>query len=320
MGRAVARRLLILLVSLLVSSLVIFGLLNLLPGDVATAMLGANATPDDVAALRSQLGLDRPWFARYLSWLGGVLHGDLGTSPLGHSTVTSLIAPRLGVTLWLVAFGMLLAMIWAFPMGMFAALRRRRWSGFAAASISQIGMAIPAFLAGIVLVVVFAVRLHWLPASGYTSFQRDPNGWLRHLVLPVLALAIVQGSLLTRYVRSAFVDVLAEDYYRTARSVGWTQARALIRHGWRNASLQVITVLGLQVATLFVGAIVIEQVFVLPGLGSLLLSSVSVRDLVVVQGIVMLLVALVLVVNAVVDVLYLVLDPRLRRGAGEVGS
>lgn len=310
------RRLLVLLATLLVASMLVFGLLNLLPGDAAGAIAGTNATPDQLAQIRHALGLDRPLPLRYLSWLGNLLRGDLGVSAVSGDPVTALIAPRLGVTLSLVALGMALAVLLALPLGMYAAVHRRRVRGLVVSTLTQLGMAVPAFLAGIVLTLVFAVRLHWLPSSGYTDIQVNPAQWLRHLVLPALSLALVNGALFARYVRAAFVDVLHDDWFRTARSVGWRLWPALLRHGLRNAALSLVTVFGLQLATVFVGAVVVEQVFALPGLGSLLLDEVTRRDLVVVQAIVMLLVGIVLVVNALVDLAYLWLDPRLRTGSG----
>ncbi|WP_420177057.1 ABC transporter permease [Luteococcus sp. OSA5] len=303
--------------SLLLASVIIFLLVNLLPGDVATAILGDQADAESLAVLRAELGLDRPLAVRYLEWLGDMITGDFGTSVRTGQSVMALIAPKLGVTLWLVGLGMVLAIGVALPVGMFAALKRRKLSGVVVSALSQLGMAVPAFLAGILLVVVFAVELRWLPANGYVPFSSDPVRWARHLVLPVLSLALVQASVLTRYVRSAFIEVLGEDWFRTARSVGWTTRAAMVRHGVRNAALSVVTVLGLQLATLFVGAIVVESVFALPGLGRLLLDAVQQRELVLVQAIVMILVALVLVINAVVDLSYLAIDPRLRTTSEE---
>lgn len=315
-ARAIIVRLVTVLLSLLASSLVVFLLVQALPGDVAQVMLGANAAPDDVAVLREELGLNRPWPVRYLEWLAGLVRGDLGTSALSRQPIWSLVAAPLGVTTWLVVLGTLLSLLIAFPLGLWAALRRRHPDGVVVNAFSHLGMAVPAFLAGLLLVVVFAVQARVLPANGYVPLVRDAGEWARHLILPVLALGIVQGAMLTRYVRSAFIEVLGEDYLRTARSIGWTRLGAVLRHGVRPAGLSVITVLGLQVVSLIVGAIVIESVFVLPGVGSTLLRAVSSRDLFLVQGIVMLLVAIVLVVMALVDVAYLLLDPRLRTGGG----
>jgi peptide/nickel transport system permease protein len=313
-------RLLVFAASLVVASAAIFLVVNALPGDVATAILGFGADPSSVAALRVRLGLDRPLLVRYLSWAGGMLHGDLGSSYLTGEPVSGLVAPRVAVTAWLVVISMVLAPLVALPVGMLAAMKRRTWQGAVASAASQVGLSIPAFYAGILLVVVFAVGLHWLPANGYTDLvvagTWRPAEFVQHLVLPVASLVVVQASVLTRYVRSAFVEVLGEDYFRTARAVGWTRWRALWRHGVRNAAISVVTVIGLQLSTLLVGAIVVEQVFRIPGLGTALLSAVSNRDLIVVQGIVMVLVFAVLVINLLTDLSYLLIDPRLRGGEG----
>lgn len=314
MLRTIAARLGIFAVSLAAASVLIFLLTNALPGDVAQILLGDGATPEQLAAKRAELGTDRPLAVQYLAWVGGMLTGDFGRSWLSGQSVTALMVPKLAVTAWLAAFGLALAAALALPAGMLAALRRRRWQGFALSGAAQVGMAIPAFWAGILLVLVFSVALRWLPANGYVPLLANPVEWARHLILPVVSLALVQAAVLVRYVRSAFIEVLGEDYYRTARAVGWTRARALVRHGVRNAALSLVTVLGLQLAAVLVGAIVIEQVFVLPGLGSLLLGAVASHDLIVLQGIVMVLVLAVLVINALVDVSYVLIDPRLRTG------
>jgi peptide/nickel transport system permease protein len=306
----IARRTGVFVVSLLGASLLIFLLTNALPGDVAQVLLGTDATPEAVAKLREQLGLDRPLPVQYLSWLGGILVGDFGHSHLNGIPVLSLLAPRIAVTLWLVLFGLIGSLLIAIPAGMIAALRRRSWPGFTISAAAQLGMAVPVFWGGILLVLVFAVWLHWLPANGYVPLLKDPGQWAAHLVLPAVTLALVQAAVLIRYVRSAFIEVLNEDYYRTARSIGWTPMRALLRHGIRNAAISLVTVLGLQVSTVLVGAIVVESVFTLPGLGSLLLTAVNQRDLLVVQGTVMFLVLAVLAISALVDLSYLLIDPR----------
>jgi peptide/nickel transport system permease protein len=308
----VLHRLAVFVLSLALASVLIFLACAALPGDIAQVILGQNATPEALAELRRTLGLDRPLLLRYLDWVTSMLTGDFGTSFLNRLSVSSQIAARVGVTAWLVLFAMLLALLVAVPVGLLAAVRSRQLSGVVVSALSQVGLAVPAFWAGILGVSLFAVRLRWVPANGYVRLSDDPGEWVRHLVLPVASLALVQASVLVRYVRTAVLEVLAEDYLRTARAVGWTRMRALVRHGLRNASLSVVTVLGLQLSTLFVGAIVIEQVFALPGLGSLLLDAVAQRDLVVVQGTVMVLVLAVLLINALVDLSYLALDPRLR--------
>ncbi len=295
----VGRRLAVFVVSLFGASLLIFLVTNALPGDVAQVLLGTDATPEALAQLRAQLGLDRPLPVQYLDWIGGILTGDFGHSHLNGQSVLALLAPRIAVTLWLVLFGLVGSLLIALPAGMVAALKRRSWPGFTISAGAQVGMAIPVFWGGILLVLVFSVWLRWLPANGYVPLTRNPAQWASHLVLPAFTLAAVQAAVLIRYVRSAFLEVLDEDYYRTARSIGWTPMRALLRHGMRNAAIALVTVLGLQLSSVLVGAIVVESVFTLPG-----------RDLVVVQGTVMFLVFTVLLISALVDFSYLLIDPR----------
>jgi peptide/nickel transport system permease protein len=311
----IVRRTAILLASLVVSSVLVFAFMVLLPGDPARVALGVNASESAVTQLRQEFGLDRPLLAQYLSWVGGLVRFDLGTSYVSRAEIAPQIVDRLQVTMWLVVCAMVLAVVIAVPFGTLMALRHRRPSGLALSALSQVGVAVPAFLAGILLITVFAVKLQWLPANGWTPPNENPTQFLRQLVLPVLSLGLVQGAVLTRYVRSAILDVQREDYIRTARAKGLSRARALRQHGFRNAAIPVVTVLALQLATLLIGAVVVERVFVIPGLGSLLLDQVSNRDLIFVQDVVMLLVFAVLVVNFVVDLLYLVIDPRLKVGA-----
>ena len=313
MRRGLLLRLSVLVASLAAASLVIFWITQALPGDVARVMLGDGASPEQLAAKRAELGTDRPFQVQYGAWAGGLLHGDFGASWYSTLPVAALIGPRAAVTGWLITGGLLVAIAVALPLGALAALHRRRIAGFAVSASAQVGMAIPAFWAGILLSMLFAVQLRWLPANGYVPLTRDPAAWAEHLILPIVALGLVQAAVLIRYVRSSFLDVLGEDYYRTARSIGWTRGAALWRHGIRNAALSLVTVIGLQLSALIVGAIVIERVFVLPGLGSLLLDSVSQFDLAIVRGIVMILVAVVLVVNGLIDMAYVIIDPRLRQ-------
>lgn len=300
--------------SLLLASLLIFAATNALPGNLANVMLGTQASPEQVRALEEQLGLNRPFFVRYFEWLGGVFVGDFGTSAITGRPVGAIIFARLEISGWLVAFATIGSILIALPVGTYAALRRRHPDGVVVSGLSQIGLAVPSFWAGIWLVVLFAVTLRWLPAGGYVSYWDSFWGWIRHLILPVSALALVQASIISRYVRSAVIDVLHTDYFRTARSIGWGKLGALWRHGLRNISISLLTVVGLQITTLLVGAIIIEQVFAIPGLGSRLLLAVRQRDLIIVQGIVLVLVWLVLLINFLVDIAYQFLDPRLRRG------
>jgi peptide/nickel transport system permease protein len=307
-----ARRLVIFAISLFVASLLVFAVLSILPGDPAQAMLGTQATPEALHALRHQLGLDRPLWRQYLEWAGGFVHGDLGTSAVSQAPVSPQIGAQLEVTGPLALLSLLLALAIALPTGILAALRQRRLSGTAISAVSQVGIAIPEFWAGILLITLISVRLGWLPAGSFPGWDESVGGSLRHLILPVVSLALIQAAVFTRYVRSAVLEVLREDFMRTARAGGMTRAQALRRHGLRNAATPIVTLLGLQIAGLLAGAVVIEKVFALPGLGSALLSGILSRDTVLVQDIVMLLTATVLVVNLLVDLSYRLLDPRLR--------
>ncbi|MBC9724406.1 ABC transporter permease [Streptomyces sp. TRM68367] len=309
------QRIAVFLASLAVSSVVVFAFMAVLPGDPARVVLGTSASDSAVAQLRGEFGLDRPLVDQYLSWVHGLVTFDPGNSYISHTPIGPQLADRLQVTLWLVATGMVIACLLAIPMGTLMAVRHRRPSGFVLSALTQVGVAVPAFLAGILMITVFAVGLGWLPANGWTPPVEDPVLFLKQLVMPALSLGVVQAAVLTRYVRSAVLDVLREDYLRTARAKGLRPTQALLRHGLRNAAVPVVTVLALQLATLLVGAVVIERVFVIPGLGSLLLDSVSNRDLIVVQDVVMIIAMAVLLVNFLVDMVYLMIDPRLRGGA-----
>lgn len=302
-------------VSLLLASVAIFLLLRAVPGDPARVALGVTATDEAVAALATQLGTDRPLIVQYLDWVGGLLTGDFGVSLSSRQDITPLVLDRAQVSLILCGVAMVASLLIAVPLGMWAARRADRPDGIMVSGASQIGIAIPSFLAGILLVTVFAVQLGWVPANGWIPPDEDFGGFLQRLILPVIALTAVQAAILTRYVRSAILEVMDRDFMRTARSTGASISEALWRHGLRNAALPVLTVTGLQLTSLIVGAVVIERVFLIPGLGSMLLDSVARRDLTAVQTIVMLLVVFTLTVNLVVDVAYRLIDPRIRRSA-----
>jgi peptide/nickel transport system permease protein len=314
MAFRIFRRLTIFVLSVFVSSVVVFAFMAVLPGDPARVALGVDASEESVQALREQFGLDQPLFVQYLDWVRGLLTLDPGTSYISHVPIGPQVADRLQVTLWLVLAAMTVAVLIAVPLGILMAVQHRNLSGLLLSALSQLGVAVPAFLAGILLITVFSVKLGWLPPNGWVPPAEDPVEFAKRLVLPALSLGLVQGAVLARYVRSAVLDVLREDYMRTARSKGLRPRQALLRHGLRNAAVPVVTVLALQLATLLIGTVVIERVFVIPGLGSLLLDSVSNRDLVLVQDVVMILVVAVLLVNFVVDVAYAWIDPRLRTG------
>ncbi|MCL1801033.1 MAG: ABC transporter permease [Promicromonosporaceae bacterium] len=304
-------------VSLLVASALIFLLLRVLPGDAATVALGVNATPDALAAWRAATGTDQPLLIQYATWLTGLARLDFGVSFVTGRPISPFVLDRTQVTLILVGLAMLIALLVAVPLGSLAALHRRNPLGVAITGASQLGMAIPGFLLGLLLVALFSVNLGWLPAGGWVPPAFGFAEFLRRVTLPALTLGVIQGAVLTRYVRSAVIEQLDLDYLRTARATGLTQVQALWRHGLRNAAIPVLTVSGLQTASMLIGAVVIERVFRVPGLGSLLVDAVGNRDLLTVQGIVMVLVAIIIVVNFLTELAYVAIDPRLRLTGGE---
>ncbi|MEX1044413.1 MAG: ABC transporter permease [Acidimicrobiia bacterium] len=308
----VVRRLGVFLFSVVVASGLVFSVMSILPGDPAQVMLGTQATPESVAALRTELGLDRPIPIQYLDWLSGVVRGDLGTSIFSGQDIAAQIASRLQVTMPLAVMAMTMTILLAFPAGVYAASRHRHLGDTVVTTLSQVGLAIPAFWAGLILVTVFAVGRGWFPANGFPGWNSAGEG-LRALFLPALSLAIVQGAIITRYVRAAVLDTMREDYIRTARAKGLSRSAALWRHGLRNAAIPVLTILGLQFAALLAGTVVIETVFVLPGLGSMLLQAITRRDLLLVQGGAFVIVAFILTINLLVDLTYRFVDPRVAR-------
>ena len=299
-----------LVVSLVVASILVFTVVNVLPGDVAAVILGTSATPQALETLQHQLGLDQPAWLRYLLWIGGMLHSDFGTSLLSHSEVGALISQKLSVSGPLALGSAAIAVALSVPLGVLAGVNYRRLSGTLISAVSLLGIAVPAFWAGLLLATVFAIQWKVFPAGGFVEWSADPLGAVKSLVLPSLSLGLVQAAVLTRYIRSAIVDVQREDFIRTARGKGLTRWQALYRHGFRYAAIPVVTILGIQITGLLVGAIVVENVFVLPGLGRLLFQSMGNRDLIVVQDLVMLLTAVVLFVNFLVDLSYRLIDPR----------
>ncbi|MCF2527299.1 ABC transporter permease [Yinghuangia soli] len=309
----VVRRLVLLVVSLFAASVLTFALLRLLPGDAAAAIGGITADEAQLRAVRHELGLDRPLVQQYATWLADVLSGDLGRSQLNGTSVTAELGEKARVTGPLVLGSLALALAGAVPLGVLAALRHRSRVGTGISAASQIGIALPTLWVGLLLVTVFAVQNRRLPAQGFpVEGWAEPGQALRSLVLPWITLALSEGAVLLRFVRSATLDVLGQDFLRTARANGRTRAGALWRHGLRNASGPVVSVLGIQVAALLVGAVVVEKLFALPGAGSMLVADVGNRDLVKVQGEVLVVVAIVLAVGFAVDVGQRLIDPRLR--------
>ena len=307
-------RLLSLGLTLTLASVVVFGVVEVLPGDPAQVMLGVGAAPDTVAALREALGLGGSIPARYLAWAGGMLTGDFGLSYTYRVPVAGLVADRLALSLPLAGLALLLAMALGLPAGAYAALRRGRAGDAAVSVAAQVGLAVPNFWAALLLVLGFAVGLRWFPSGGFPGWGA-PLAASRALVLPAVALALPQAAILARVLRAALIETEDKDYIRAARARGLTRRQALLRHGLGNAMLPVLTILGLQVSFLLAGAVIVEAVFALPGLGRLVFQAIAQRDLVVVEAVVMLLVLAVVLANFAVDVAYALADPRLRRRA-----
>lgn len=299
--------------SLVVASLVIFAMIEVIPGDPASFMLGLNAQPETIAALRDELGLNGSLVARYLSWISGLVTGDFGISYTYRVPVAELVSERLQVSLPLALYALILSTLIAIPVGMIAASRRGTGSDYAIMGVTQLGIAIPNFWFAMLLVLVFAIQLRWFSAGGFPGWDAGFGPAMKALTLPAIALALPQASILARVMRSSLLDVLHQDYMRTARAKGLNVAQATRRHALRNAFIPVLTIIGLQFSFLLAGAIIIENVFFLPGLGRLIFQAITQRDLVVVESVVMLLVFAVILVTFLVDIAYAVVDPRLRR-------
>jgi len=309
----IQNRLLTLAASLVVASLVIFTALELVPGDPAQIMLGINAAPDTVAALRAELGLDGDPISRYFRWVGGMMSGDFGKSYTYQVPVSTLLVDRLVVSLPLAIFALILAVALALPTGMLAANRRGKITDWGVIGLTQLGIAIPNFWFAMMLVVVFAIHLNWFSAGGFPGWEMGVLAGINALILPAIALALPQASILARVMRSAMIDVLDQDFIRTARAKGLSRQQVIWRHGFRNALIPVITIIGMQFSFLIAGAIIIENVFFLPGLGRLVFQAITQRDLIVVESVVMVLVFAVIVVTFIVDLAYAIIDPRLRK-------
>lgn len=309
-------RLISLLLTTLAASVIVFLLMQVLPGDPAAVMLGINAEPETLAALHGQLGLDQPVWWRYLTWIGGFLKGDFGTSYTYSVPIGELLGPRIMVTLPLALLSMVLSVAIAVPVGVHAAAKQGKAGDVIAMGVAQVGVAIPNFWLGLLLILLFALQLGWFPASGFAGWEGGFLNGIRSLFLPALALALPLAAILARVTRSAVIETMGEDFIRTARAKGLTRRAALWRHAVPNALIPVVTILGLQFSFLLAGTIIIENVFNLPGIGRLVFQAIAQRDLVTVQSLVTLLAAAVIAVNFVVDMIYGLLDPRLAAGEG----
>ena len=312
MTRYLARRALTALVSVWLASVVVFGAVLTVPGDPAALILGMNAAPEALAAMRTKLGLDVPPPERYARWLGGVLVGNLGESLQYQRPVARLVWDRLGVSVPLAVGAALLATLLALPVGIFTALRRGSLWDPLVVLASQVGAAIPSFWLALLLILAFAVQLGWLPSGGFPGWDVSAVGSLRALLLPLLALALGQAAVMVRLTRAAMLDVLAQDFVRTARAKGLSPLKVVGKHALRNALVTLVTVFGLALTNVFIGSIVIEQVFALPGLGRLALTAIGNRDYPLLQGVILLYASTIVLLSFLVDVSYGWLDPRIR--------
>ena len=312
MLRYTLKRLVSLAISLAIASVVIFLAIEILPGDPAANMLGVNAQEDTLAALREQLGLNGTPWERYSSWIGGMLTGDFGTSYTYRTPVAEMLGERLWISLPLALYALTMSTLIAFPAGIWAASKRGSAADVTVMGITQIGVAIPNFWFAMLMVLVFAINLRWFSAGGFAGWDAGFFAAMKSLTLPAIALALPQASILARVMRSSLLDTLSEDFVRTARAKGLSRRQALWRHALRNALIPVLTIIGMQFSFLIAGAIIIENVFFLPGLGRMIFQAISSRDLIVVESAVMLLVFGVIVVNFAVEIAYAFVDPRLR--------
>lgn len=320
MARFVFIRLISLVGSLFVASVLIFGVLRLLPGDPGSALLGPGTTVEQLEQLRNELGMNKPLIEQYGEWIGSLFSGST-IAIVSKMPVHELVMSKLNVTVPLSVGAFVLSVLVSVPLGVIAGMYRNSFIGVAVSAVSQLGLAIPVFWVGVILVWVFALQAGVLPAGGFPRQGWDrPGEAIESLVLPVVTVAVAMSSVMVRYVRSATLDVLNADYIRTARSLGYSKWGALARHGLRNGAVPVVAILGIELATSLLGAVVIENVFALPGLGSLLLNSVVARDFPVVQTLVLLLTAVVLLMNFLIDLLQRAIDPRLRLGSTSGGA
>ena len=306
-------RLISLSLSLIAASVVIFSVIEIIPGDPASFMLGINAQPDTIAALRDQLGLNGSIFSRYFNWISGMLTGDFGISYTYRVPVSELIMARVWISLPLAIYALAISTLIAFPVGLIAAANRGRPVDLTIMGTTQLGVAIPNFWFAMILVLIFAINLRWFSAGGFPGWDQGVLLSIKSLTLPAIALALPQASILARIMRSSILDTLDQDYVRTARAKGLTRSQAIWRHALKNAMIPVLTIIGMQFSFLMAGAIIIENVFFLPGLGRLIFQGITQRDLIVVESVVMLLVFAVITVTFIVDITYAAVDPRLRR-------
>src|SRR3984885_7604780 len=312
MGGILVRRLLGALPILLIVSLITFGMIHMIPGDPATAIAGMSATAEQIANIRRDLGLDQPLLVQLWAWYSNLLHGDLGRSLLLGQPVVQATLQRLPVTLALSGYALVLTLLIGLVSGIIAALRQNTWIDQAAMVVAMLGISLPSFYLGLLMIIVFAVDLRWLPTGGYVAFTDDPLGWLATSTMPAISLALLLAGLLARITRSTMLEVLRQDYIRTARAKGLPRRKVVVKHALSNALIPITTVIGIIVSLLISGAVVTETLFSIPGLGQLLTQAVLNRDYPMVQGGLLITTALLVLVNIGVDVCYALLDPRVR--------
>jgi peptide/nickel transport system permease protein len=286
--------------------------MRLIPGDPSAAIAGLSATPEQVETIRAQLGLDQPWPVQLVRWYGGLLHGDLGRSLLLGQPVVEATFLRLPVTLALSAYALVLTLLFGLISGILASLKQNTWVDQIAMLLAMFGISMPSFWLGLLMILLFAVHLGWLPTGGYVAFTEDPVGWLKTSTMPAISLALLQAGLLARITRSTMLEVLRQDYIRTARAKGLPQRLVVFKHALANAMIPIVTVIGIIVSLLISASVVTETVFSLPGIGQLLTQAVLNRDYPMVQGGLLIVTALLVLINLLVDVAYAMLDPRVR--------
>lgn len=312
MGRFIARRMLTLLGQLLLVATIVFLMLRLVPGDPARAILGETASEDQISAMRDKLGINRPIWEQYVEWLGNAVRGDLGNSIISGRSISGDIMDRFWNSAEIIVISVVLSLIVAIPLGTIAALRRNQFADFALSSFAMLGLSVPGFVIGTIFVLLFGLKWGILPQSRFVGWDDDPLGHMRLLILPSLTLAIGNAAVLLRMMRSSMLEVLRQDFVRTARAKGLSEPRVIRAHTLRNAINPVVSLVGLEIATLLGGMVIVEQIFNWPGLSTLLLSGVLSRDYPVVQGVVLVIAVVTIIVNVIVDITYALLDPRIR--------
>jgi len=308
----ISKRLLSLIPVLFVVTIAIFLIIHITPGDPAATILGIEASKEEIQELNEELGLNRPIHEQYISWVAGLMKGDLGDSLFMHQPVGTAIVEHIGPTLSLAIMAQLIAILLAIPFGIIAAYRRGSFADFSLMGVSLLGMAVPSFLLGLFLMLLVGVKLQWLPVAGYEPLSNGIWAHMQYLILPGISLGTIQAALITRMTRASMLEVLNLNYMKTARAKGLNEMRVLLKHAFRNAFLPILTVIGQTFGVLVTGAVVVESIFNIPGLGQLILNSIARRDFAVIQGVVLIVTIMYVAINLFIDILYGFVDPRVR--------